>query len=70
MGIDICIIFQVLSATIYEVDLDRLLQSIHEYLQDLGMEEIRRRLATPHSYSCLQQVVYYVIPYVVSCFNG
>lgn len=34
---------KVLSATIYEVDLDRLLQSIHEYLQDLGMEEIRRR---------------------------
>ncbi|KAI5081631.1 hypothetical protein GOP47_0001374 [Adiantum capillus-veneris] len=34
---------KVLNATIYEVDLDRLLQSIHEYLQDLGMEEIRRR---------------------------
>lgn len=34
---------KVLGATIFEVDLDRLLQSIHEYLQELGMEEIRRR---------------------------
>eukprot|EP00249_Psilotum_nudum_P025077 c29367_g1_i8 orf=372-4385(+) len=34
---------KVLGSTIYEVDLDRLLQSIHEYLQELGMEEIRRR---------------------------
>ncbi|CAA7020371.1 unnamed protein product [Microthlaspi erraticum] len=32
-----------LQSTIYEVDLDRLLQSIHVYLQELGMEEIRRR---------------------------
>nr|KAJ0190698.1 hypothetical protein LSAT_V11C800423650 [Lactuca sativa] len=31
----------VLQNTIYEVDLDRILQSIHVYLQDLGMEEIR-----------------------------
>jgi cytoskeleton-associated protein 5 len=36
-------IFQVLQSTIYEVDLDRILQSIHIYLQELGMEEIRRR---------------------------
>jgi cytoskeleton-associated protein 5 len=36
--------FQVLQSTIYEVDLDRILQSIHIYLQQLGMEEIRRRL--------------------------
>ncbi|KAG7638602.1 Armadillo-type fold [Arabidopsis thaliana x Arabidopsis arenosa] len=34
---------KLLQSTIYEVDLDRLLQSIHVYLQDLGMEEIRRR---------------------------
>ncbi|KAJ7532598.1 hypothetical protein O6H91_13G011700 [Diphasiastrum complanatum] len=34
---------KVLGSTIFEVDLDRLLQSIHEYLQELGMEEIRRR---------------------------
>ncbi|XP_057847026.2 protein MOR1 isoform X2 [Cryptomeria japonica] len=34
---------KVLQNTIYEVDLDRLLQSIHNYLQELGMEEIRRR---------------------------
>ncbi|CAH1448437.1 unnamed protein product [Lactuca virosa] len=34
---------KVLQNTIYEVDLDRILQSIHVYLQDLGMEEIRRR---------------------------
>lgn len=34
---------QVLQSTIYDVDLDRILQSIHLYLQDLGMEEIRRR---------------------------
>ncbi|XP_059659280.1 protein MOR1-like [Cornus florida] len=34
---------KVLQSTIYEVDLDRILQSIHVYLQDLGMEEIRRR---------------------------
>ncbi|WVZ68423.1 hypothetical protein U9M48_017361 [Paspalum notatum var. saurae] len=34
---------KVLQSTIYEVDLDRILQSIHIYLQDLGMEEIRRR---------------------------
>ncbi|GJW43891.1 translocase of chloroplast 120, chloroplastic-like protein [Tanacetum coccineum] len=30
------------SSTIYEVDLDRILQSIHVYLQELGIEEIRR----------------------------
>lgn len=34
---------QVLQSTIYDVDLDRILQSIHVYLQELGMEEIRRR---------------------------
>ncbi|KAI3495503.1 hypothetical protein L1887_37844 [Cichorium endivia] len=34
---------KVLQNTIYEVDLDRILQSIHVYLQDLGMEEIRSR---------------------------
>ncbi|ONK78042.1 uncharacterized protein A4U43_C02F13600 [Asparagus officinalis] len=34
---------KVLQSTIYEVDLDRVLQSIHIYLQELGMEEIRRR---------------------------
>uniref|UniRef100_A0A9I9CQR2 Protein MOR1 n=1 Tax=Cucumis melo TaxID=3656 RepID=A0A9I9CQR2_CUCME len=33
----------VLQSTIYDVDLDRILQSIHLYLQNLGMEEIRRR---------------------------
>ncbi|XP_023746006.1 protein MOR1 [Lactuca sativa] len=32
---------KVLQNTTYEVDLDRILQSIHVYLQDLGMEEIR-----------------------------
>ena len=37
------VIFQVLQSTIYEVDLDRILQSVHIYLQELGMEEIRRR---------------------------
>ncbi|KAG2691631.1 hypothetical protein I3843_08G016800 [Carya illinoinensis] len=34
---------KVLQSTIYDVDLDRVLQSIHLYLQNLGMEEIRRR---------------------------
>lgn len=34
---------KVLQSTIYDVDLDRMLQSIHIYLQELGMEEIRRR---------------------------
>ncbi|KAI8000506.1 Protein MOR1 [Camellia lanceoleosa] len=34
---------KVLPSTIYDVDLDRILQSIHVYLQELGMEEIRRR---------------------------
>ncbi|XP_038695975.1 protein MOR1-like [Tripterygium wilfordii] len=34
---------KVLQSTIYDVDLDRVLQSIHVYLQELGMEEIRRR---------------------------
>ncbi|KAL2324840.1 hypothetical protein Fmac_023898 [Flemingia macrophylla] len=34
---------KVLQSTIFDVDLDRILQSIHLYLQDLGMEEIRRR---------------------------
>ncbi|KAH7857794.1 hypothetical protein Vadar_016518 [Vaccinium darrowii] len=34
---------KVLQSTIYDVDLDRILQSIHIYLEDLGMEEIRRR---------------------------
>ncbi|KAM1232436.1 hypothetical protein ACFX13_042991 [Malus domestica] len=34
---------KVLQSTIYDVELDRILQSIHLYLQDLGMEEIRRR---------------------------
>ncbi|KAI5348677.1 hypothetical protein L3X38_001564 [Prunus dulcis] len=37
---------KVLQSTIYEVDLDRILQSIYLYLQDLGMEEIRRRAGT------------------------
>jgi cytoskeleton-associated protein 5 len=37
------VLVKLLQSTIYEVDLDRLLQSIHVYLQDLGMEEIRRR---------------------------
>ncbi|KAL0770544.1 hypothetical protein Bca101_035695 [Brassica carinata] len=36
---------KLLQSTIYEVELDRLLQSIHVYLQELGMEEIRRRRA-------------------------
>ncbi|KAI4304346.1 hypothetical protein MLD38_039873 [Melastoma candidum] len=34
---------KVLQSTIFGVDLDRILQSIHVYLQELGMEEIRRR---------------------------
>ncbi|GER25405.1 microtubule organiziation 1 family protein [Striga asiatica] len=34
---------KVLQNTIYDVDLDRILQSIHIYLQELGMDEIRRR---------------------------
>lgn len=34
---------KVLQSTIYDVDLDRILQSIHVYLQELGMDEIRRR---------------------------
>ncbi|XP_008804673.2 protein MOR1-like isoform X2 [Phoenix dactylifera] len=34
---------KVLQSTIYDVDLDHILQSIHVYLQELGMEEIRRR---------------------------
>ncbi|KAF5193151.1 Mor1 [Thalictrum thalictroides] len=34
---------KVLQSTIYEVDLDRILQGIHVYLQELGMEEIRKR---------------------------
>ncbi|KAL5730206.1 Protein MICROTUBULE ORGANIZATION 1 [Ranunculus cassubicifolius] len=34
---------KVLQNTIYEVDLDRILQGIHVYLQELGMEEIRKR---------------------------
>ncbi|CAI9087519.1 OLC1v1021600C1 [Oldenlandia corymbosa var. corymbosa] len=34
---------KVLQSTIFEVDLDRILQSIHVYLQELGMEEIRKR---------------------------
>ncbi|KAL3519697.1 hypothetical protein ACH5RR_017846 [Cinchona calisaya] len=34
---------KVLQSTIYEVDLDRILQSIHIYLQELGMVEIRKR---------------------------
>lgn len=34
---------KVLQNTIFEVDLDRILQSIHIYLQELGMEEIRKR---------------------------
>ncbi|KAL5994649.1 Protein MICROTUBULE ORGANIZATION 1 [Asimina triloba] len=34
---------KVLQSTVYDVDLDRILQSIHVYLQELGMDEIRRR---------------------------
>lgn len=34
---------KVLQNTIFEVDLDQLLESIHQYLEELGMEEIRRR---------------------------
>ncbi|KAK9131718.1 hypothetical protein Scep_011246 [Stephania cephalantha] len=37
---------KVLQSTIYDVDLDRILQSIHVYLQELGMEEIRRSYGT------------------------
>ena len=40
---DVLYPMQVLQSTIYEVDLDRILQSIHVYLQELGMEEIRKR---------------------------
>ncbi|KAF8391377.1 hypothetical protein HHK36_023681 [Tetracentron sinense] len=36
-------ITRVLQSTIDDVDLDHILQSIHVYLQELGMEEIRRR---------------------------
>ncbi|KAI3709297.1 hypothetical protein L2E82_39057 [Cichorium intybus] len=34
---------KVLENTIYEVNLDRILQSIHAYLQELGLEELRKR---------------------------
>ncbi|KAL8032653.1 hypothetical protein ABFX02_13G110200 [Erythranthe guttata] len=34
---------KVLQNTIHDVDLDRILQSIHIYLQELGMDEIRKR---------------------------
>ncbi|XP_075482197.1 protein MOR1 isoform X2 [Primulina tabacum] len=34
---------KVLQSTIYDIDLDRILQSIHIYLQELGMDEIRKR---------------------------
>ena len=34
---------KVLQSTIYNVDIDRILQSIYIYLQELGIEEIRRR---------------------------
>ncbi|KAK6149884.1 hypothetical protein DH2020_017409 [Rehmannia glutinosa] len=34
---------KVLQNTIYDVDLDRILRSIHIYLQELGMDEIRKR---------------------------
>ncbi|KAI3456298.1 hypothetical protein Pfo_012961 [Paulownia fortunei] len=34
---------KVLQNTIYDVDLDRILQGIHIYLQELGMDEIRKR---------------------------
>ncbi|GAQ86856.1 Armadillo repeat superfamily protein [Klebsormidium nitens] len=32
-----------LSLTIHDVDLDKLLRSIHDYLEDLGIDEIRKR---------------------------
>ncbi|KAJ8426686.1 hypothetical protein Cgig2_018777 [Carnegiea gigantea] len=32
-----------LESTIYDIDVDCILQSIHVYLQELGMEEVRRR---------------------------
>ncbi|KAH6829059.1 ARM repeat superfamily protein [Perilla frutescens var. hirtella] len=34
---------KVLQNTIYDVELDRILQGIHIYLQELGMDEIRKR---------------------------
>lgn len=40
---------QVLQNTIYDVDLDRILQSIHVYLQELGMDEIRKRYRKSNS---------------------
>lgn len=49
---------QVLQSTIYEVDLDRILQSIHIYLEDLGMEEIRRRYLMTHF--CYQFIIIHV----------
>ncbi|PWA88987.1 protein MOR1 [Artemisia annua] len=36
-------ITKILESTINEVDIDRILQSIHVYLQELGVEEIKRR---------------------------
>lgn len=32
-----------LSLTLHDCDLDRLLRSIHDYLEDLGIDEIRKR---------------------------
>ena len=53
-----------LGSTLLEVDLDRILQSIHEYFEELGMAEIRKRqvnqkhlLASIHS-KCFSPVHY------------
>lgn len=59
---------QVLQSTIYDVDLDRILQSIHLYLQDLGMEEIRRRyiaiaIVVASSYFYLTKIIF------IKCLN-
>lgn len=35
-----------LGLTINDVDLDKLLKSIHDYLEDLGIDEIRKRSAS------------------------
>lgn len=52
---------KLLQSTIYEVDLDRLLQSIHVYLQELGMEEIRRRYISLNALMNFANIILFIM---------
>jgi hypothetical protein len=47
-----------------EVDLDRILQSIHEYFEELGMAEIRKRYVMGFQFRTLLIAVFYFVSFM------